>query len=565
MRNFGGGVDSFRPADELKDSQCQLMSNVIVRDNFSVRTRPGFQAVDSLSHTWASAVVANATITGGVQGMAFYNPSTTASKLLFVGVGNKLFTWDNSNWAYVNALNSFVPSASFTAEQGVSGIIFSDGSGVPVYFDGTTWTKYSGATAGEEIVITGCTMFKWCGGRMWAAGNTLLSDTIWFSKLLEYRPKSLATTTSWGTGSTGGTPSTYGSTRIGTGNGDAITALVPMQNNILCVLKASSVWLVSVQPGSTNVNGAPTGSWTATEVGSSISSASGCVGPYAAVMYENDVMFMSQDGVRSVQMMQAAAGQYQLSAALSTPVQPIIDRINWPYANLIRAVKYRHLVLWSVPLDNSLVNNYVIVYNGRLGAWTGYWTGVPANAMVATRFNNTNELYAGGSDGSVKKWADAQSNLNTDTTYVDSSLTTSPYTTPVNTGIPWEVDTRSFSFGNLDASKKPRAVLFRFTAGNCAVSYTATADLMDDDAWTNNVEPSNLNNLYSGNLLNPDGSLGGSFLLSSSSPIETYRSLEGLSYFNEMYFKIYSAGSGWMELRNITVTAFLKSVKDPNA
>lgn len=561
MRNFGGGVDAFRPADELKDSQCQLMSNVIVRDNYSVRTRPGFQAIDSLSYTWSSQVVTNAiSLTGGIQGMAFYNPSTTAAKLLFVGVGNKLFTWDNSAWAWVTAANSFAPTAAFTAEQGVSGIIFSDGSGVPVYFDGTTWTKYSNGTAGEEMVITGCTIFKWCGGRMWASGNASASDTIWFSKLLEYRPKSLATTTSWGTSGSG-----YGSTRIGTGNGDAITAIVAMQNNIMCVLKANSVWLVNVQPGSTNPNGTIGSGWSATEVGSGISTGSGCVGPNAAVMYENDVMFMSQDGVRSVQMMQASAGQYQLSAALSTPVQPIIDRINWPYSNLIKATKYRHLVLWAVPLDNSLVNNYVIVYNGRIGAWTGYWTGVPCNFMAVTKFNSTNELYAGGSDGSVKKWIDSQSSLSTDTTYVDSSLTTSPYTTPINSGIPWEVDTRSFSFGNLDASKKPRAVLFRFTAGNCAVNYTATADLMDDDAWSNNVLPSNLNNLFTGNLLNPDGSLGGSFLLSSSSPIETYRSLEGLSYFNEMYFKIYSAGSGWMELRNITVTAFLKSVKDPNA
>lgn len=561
MRNFGGGVDAFRPADELKDSQCQLMSNVIVRDNYSVRTRPGFQAIDSLSYTWSSQVVTNAiSLTGGIQGMAFYNPSTTAAKLLFVGVGNKLFTWDNSAWAWVTAANSFAPTAAFTAEQGVSGIIFSDGSGVPVYFDGTTWTKYSNGTAGEEMVITGCTIFKWCGGRMWASGNASASDTIWFSKLLEYRPKILPGTTSWGTSGSG-----YGSTRIGTGNGDAITAIVAMQNNIMCVLKANSVWLVNVQPGSTNPNGTIGSGWSATEVGSGISTGSGCVGPNAAVMYENDVMFMSQDGVRSVQMMQASAGQYQLSAALSTPVQPIIDRINWPYSNLIKATKYRHLVLWAVPLDNSLVNNYVIVYNGRIGAWTGYWTGVPCNFMAVTKFNSTNELYAGGSDGSVKKWIDSQSSLSTDTTYVDSSLTTSPYTTPINSGIPWEVDTRSFSFGNLDASKKPRAVLFRFTAGNCAVNYTATADLMDDDAWSNNVLPSNLNNLFTGNLLNPDGSLGGSFLLSSSSPIETYRSLEGLSYFNEMYFKIYSAGSGWMELRNITVTAFLKSVKDPNA
>ena len=554
-------MDAFRPADELKDSQCQLMSNVIVRDNYSVRTRPGFQAIDSLSYTWSSQVVTNAiSLTGGIQGMAFYNPSTTAAKLLFVGVGNKLFTWDNSAWAWVTAANSFAPTAAFTAEQGVSGIIFSDGSGVPVYFDGTTWTKYSNGTAGEEMVITGCTIFKWCGGRMWASGNASASDTIWFSKLLEYRPKILPGTTSWGTSGSG-----YGSTRIGTGNGDAITAIVAMQNNIMCVLKANSVWLVNVQPGSANPNGTIGSGWSATEVGSGISTGSGCVGPNAAVMYENDVMFMSQDGVRSVQMMQASAGQYQLSAALSTPVQPIIDRINWPYSNLIKATKYRHLVLWAVPLDNSLVNNYVIVYNGRIGAWTGYWTGVPCNVMAVTKFNSTNELYAGGSDGSVKKWIDSQSSLSTDTTYVDSSLTTSPYTTPINSGIPWEVDTRSFSFGNLDASKKPRAVLFRFTAGNCAVNYTATADLMDDDAWSNNVLPSNLNNLFTGNLLNPDGSLGGSFLLSSSSPIETYRSLEGLSYFNEMYFKIYSAGSGWMELRNITVTAFLKSVKDPNA
>jgi hypothetical protein len=239
--------------------------------------------------------------------------------------------------------------------------------------------------------------------------------------------------------------------------------------------------------------------------------------------------------------MQAAAGQYQLTAPLSLPMQPYIDRINWSVSYLIRAVKYRQLAIFFVPLDNSTFNNYALVWNGRLGQWTGHWL-MNVSAVCTSRFSKIEQLIFGGNDGTVDTWLDAPGLLDLDSTYLDNGV-----------AIPWEVDTRSFIFGNFDAQKKPRAALVRFDEGNATVNFAATCDDTEDDMWSGQVQPTG-----------PVLPVILPFVLGSSKPVPVYRSLEGVPYFSEIYLKISSPG-GYAQIRNVTMAGWLKPMKDPNA
>jgi hypothetical protein len=286
----------------------------------------------------------------------------------------------------------------------------------------------------------------------------------------------------------------------------------------------------------------PIAQWQAQPQGDLVGAGVGCVGKRAWCLYQNDVLFMSQDGVQSLQRMQAAAGQYQLTAPLSLPIQPYIDRINWSVAYLIKAVKYRHLAIFFVPLDNSVSNNYALVWNGRLGQWMGAWTGWTGEDACVTRFSKVIQLVIGGFDGSVNLWKDAPSLLTNNSTYTDNGV-----------AVPTTLYTRSFIFGNFDVDKQLDFALFRFNGGSSEVTLTATLDLSDDDTWTGNVEPS-------GDIL--PALLP--FKLASFKPVESYRSLEGLEYCNEVYFKLTST-QGWWALRNVLAGAFPQTIRDPAA
>ena len=514
VRSFGGGTDQFRPASEIGPNQSQLMENVLVRDNFEARTRPGADQIDSDPATFAGAIDP----VGIVQGMFFYK--TPTASLLVVAEGGKLYTWNGTTWAgpLAFALTSATSMVAF--EQGVDKLFISDGVKNPQIFDGTLFTDSGGPQQTNAPV--GCTILCFTAGRMLASGVTAYPDTVYASNLLNFGQ--------------GNWDSATKSFRIGDGDGDAIVALVKLQSFNVAVLKENSVWLMNMNPA------LPISNWAAQPQGDLVGSGIGCVGRRAWCQYQNDVLFMSQDGVQSLQRMQAAAGQYELSSPLSLPLQPYIDRINWAYANKIQAVKYRHLAIFFVPLDSSTYNNYALVWNGRLGQWTGIFTGWNTHAAVVTRFGNISKLVLGDNDGSVNQWKDTPTLIDVDSTYLDNGA-----------DIPSKLWLRAMVFGNPDAGKKLRAALLRFNAGNATVNFFANQDLSDDDAWNSMVEPS-------GDILPAILPME----LASFKPTKTYRSLEGLDYCNEIFFKIESA-SGWWALRNVMASAYLKPIRDPSA
>jgi hypothetical protein len=516
VMSFGGGVDSFRPASELQPNQSQKMQNMIVRNNYACRTRYGADQIGAVSFA------ANVTPSGPVQALFYY--STPANpNIILMGQGAKLYTWNGSTWSAPLAYALANANAQPAIAQGVDKVLISDGVSHCRVWDGTNFTDCGNPN--DQLNPPLLDKLCWIAGRMIGAGEDN-PDTLYLSNLLSFGPGQWNKATQ--------------SFRVGNGDGDNIVALAALQHFNLAILKQNSVWLLNLPPASTGPN--QIAGYLLEQQGDMVGSGIGCVGKNAWCQYQNDLLFMSEDGVQSLQRMQAAAGQYELISPLSEPIQDLIDRINWSVSFLIKAVKYRQLAIFFVPLDNSAYNNYALVWNGILRQWTGYWTGWNTACACTPKFNNTLQLVLGNHDGSVNLWKDAPASLNDDATYKDNGL-------PIS----WELDTRSLIFGNFDAQKRARMMLIRFNAGNAEVNLAANLDLADDDTWTEQVRPE-------GDIL----PVVLPFKLASVKPIEVYRSLTGLPYFNEMYFKI-SANSGWVEARNLTASAYLKPVKDPSA
>lgn len=504
MRNFAGGEDSFRDPIEIDPDQSQRLVNVIIRDKLKSRTRAGADALGGAALTNPA---------GPVRGSFFFN-TPTYSQLVAVS-GGKLFTWNGAAWTQQAAWTPVNDIVRVEMAQGVDKLLISDGTGNLQSWDGAAFTDLGNTDVDPPL---GMTILTWHTGRMFGSGQATNPDTIYVSLRLDC--------------GRGAWNKTVRSFRIGGGEGDPIVGMASMQQFVLAVLKQNSIWLTTTDPRNEPAN------FSATQAAEGIGDGLGCVGKKAWVKYGNDLLFFSQDGVRSLQRMMAAAGQFELSPPISVPIQPYIDRVNPNYQHLIVAKKYREFALFAVPLDNSAFNNAVLVWNGRLGKWVGVWEGWTPACWEVTRFSGVQRLTFGDNAGMVNQWKD-NGDPAADDTYKDNGAT---YATKL-----W---TRSMTFGDLEAPKTGFNAKCRFNAGNATMIFTAVGNDADLNTFSKKVEPS-------GDVLGTDTL---PFLLASQQPSIVPFSLRGLPSFNEMFLKIES-DSGWWELRNLTVGARLRPLK----
>lgn len=533
MPSFFGGMDSYHDPTELQPNQGQLLQNFMVMDTGRAVTRPGADQIDSVPTSFNKI-----NPVGPVQGLYFLD-NFTNGQFILLGEGANLYKWNGVTWSDPLSFTLTTSTAPFAAVQGVDKLLISDGVKQMQLWDGMNFVA-CGASADTNAPL-GATMLSFIAGSFVAAGpamsagtvpKTYPPDTLFFSDYLD------ATAGHWDV--------TAQSVRIGNGDGEAITGIIPIQNTAgvtpiynLAVFKENSIWILGINP---SASGGPFAGWTTAPQGDIVGTGIGLVGSRAMCVYQNDVLFMSQDGVQSLQRMQAAAGQYQLTQPLSLPIQSYIDRINWDAAENIVAVKYKQLAMFFVPLDGSATNNYALVWNGRFGQWM-IWTGWILQSALVTRFSKKVQLVLGDFDGSVNLWKDATTLAGEDSTYLDNGAAIANQ----------EIDTRAMIFGNLDLQKKLKAVQVRFNAGNAAVSLNATCDLADSDDWNTDVTPNA-----------PTLPVQLPFVLGNDQPAVVYRSLEGLPYCNQVTFKI-TLASGWCDVKNLTAVAYLKPMKDNQA
>jgi hypothetical protein len=530
--SWGGGIDAFSTASELPADASQYGENIVLRDNKRPRTRPGADALgalptgDSVLLTEAGDPIttedggrillesSSGGVPGLIQGLVYFDTAT--HEQLLAGTDGRLFKWEGSDWTELLGWTLNDIGLMFDAAQGVDKLLITDGVQNMRAWDGVAFTDLgnaAGTTTSDPPV--NATILCWHTARMFASGKGSESDTIYASKLLDF-----------GTGKWDHVNFKF---RVGGGEGDPIKALCSLQAFNLVALKENSVYLVNADPAATTA-----ADWTIEPLSKVI----GCVGRKAWCAYQNEVIFMARDGVRSVRRMVAADGQYELSAPLSIPMQPYIDRINWTYAHLIAARNYKELVLFSVPLDNSTTPNVVLAYNARLQVWLGLWTGWTPACWELTRFNQVQRLVFGDQAGLVRQFKDYV-DLADDARYLDNGA-----------DIPTKLWTRSMFFGEAVNDKDGYHCETRFNPSNALIRVTAVGD--DDDLRSREVD------------VRPDGvdlPVDLPFDLGGLGSKPKRMSLRGLKPFNEIYVKIEST-KGWWELRTVTLSAYLNMLQN---
>ena len=112
----------------------------------------------------------------------------------------------------------------------------------------------------------------------------------------------------------------------------------------------------------------------------------GAVGKDAVVQVGSDVVFLSSKrGVTSLGI--ADSGKVTaIDLPLSDPIQPLINRINWNYAQNSCLAFHNNRLYVAVPLDGSTINNAILVYDFLAKAWAGYDDG---NAVKVKKFIET--------------------------------------------------------------------------------------------------------------------------------------------------------------------------------
>jgi len=156
--------------------------------------------------------------------------------------------------------------------------------------------------------------------------------------------------------------SIFNSFRINQGDADNVVGLEKFNDNTIIVFKDSSIYAVSGLQGD----------WSQNATLDEITSEYGLVGRRSVVSVGRDLWFLSQRGVTSIHRTEDNKLQ-GTDQPNSTPMQPIIDRVNWFAAkNNASAGYFKDRYYLSIPIDGSYTNNCVLVYDFLNKAWSGY-------------------------------------------------------------------------------------------------------------------------------------------------------------------------------------------------
>ena len=147
-------------------------------------------------------------------------------------------------------------------------------------------------------------------------------------------------------------------------DGDQITAIVPYYKNRIIVFKKRRVFQVDIPNDATTA-----ADW----VVSIISNNTGCVASGTAVQVSSDILFLSDNGIRS--LVRSVADDFSsVGVPISEIVKDVIQSINTDSIRISTAIYYDNRYFLAVPTGSSNVNDTLIVYNTVLGAFEGTWS-----------------------------------------------------------------------------------------------------------------------------------------------------------------------------------------------
>ena len=186
--------------------------------------------------------------------------------------------------------------------------------------------------------------------------------------------------------------------RVNHGEADSIVALHPFGRNTILIFKNDSIYAL------TNVFGDL--SQMALEL---LTKEIGAVSKASIVNVGSDVLFYSTRGIFSIGQIDNNRNVVT-GEPMSRPIQPLIDRVNWNRLSSIAASTFDNKIYWAVSLDNSTVNDAVLVYDQLTKKWAGMDTFAIPNFGIKGWFRATFmgqiRLMAHGTDGYVYMYED---------------------------------------------------------------------------------------------------------------------------------------------------------------
>ena len=185
----------------------------------------------------------------------------------------------------------------------------------------------------------------------------------------------------------------YANYRIASGGADFVVAIQPFTEDNLVIFNRNTIHLVRGVSGDL-----------AATVVQEITREVGCLARKSVVQVGNQILFLSDNGVYAMTF----EDLYNLRGAsipLSESINPIIKRINPEYAKNAVAVYHDNRYYLSVPIDASVENNAILIYNFLTQGWESVDTVDTPNwnvrNLIRAGSGSLNKLYAINSFGGI--------------------------------------------------------------------------------------------------------------------------------------------------------------------
>lgn len=190
---------------------------------------------------------------------------------------------------------------------------------------------------------------------------------------------------------------------INNGSNDRIVGVAPWTLNEFLVFMRNSIFYVGVGT-SRYVSGDPL---SADSYVRTLATDIGCSARKSVVQANGGVFFLSDNGVYFLQPQPASAESMKLltmADPISAPIDDVIQRINRTYAYRSVATYWNNRYYLAVPVDGSVDNNVVLVYNFILKQWESIDTfpaGFDVFDFVIAKKDNQRRMYGVDTDQGI--------------------------------------------------------------------------------------------------------------------------------------------------------------------
>jgi hypothetical protein len=225
--------------------------------------------------------------------------------------------------------------------------------------------------------------------------------------------------------------------RIASGGADYVVAIQPFAEDNIIVFNRNTIHLIR---GVSQALNAVTVQEVTREVG--------CIARKTVVQVGNQILFLSDNGVYSVNF----EDLYNLRGAslpLSEAINPLIKRINPLYIANSIAVYHDNRYYIAVPLDSSIENNAILVYNFLNQGWESLdiieQTGWNIRNFIRAGAGGANSLYAVSKNGGIH----IINYREDDVDYLNLQIGGTAASYPINS----ELKTRQYTGGTMDRKR----------------------------------------------------------------------------------------------------------------